>query len=148
MRRLVVLAVLAATLIFTGTANAAVQRFSATMSGAQEEPDPGDTNGSGTASIRMDRAKRTVCFTIRVRNIGRVVAGHIHEGAKGVPGGIVVPLIDESSTRTRFTGCAEDVERSLITKMQRRPSRYYVNVHSEDFPAGAVRGQLKKVRRR
>ena len=148
MRTLVVLAALAATLVFTGTANAAVQRFSANLTGAQEEPDPGDTNGSGSASIRMDRAKRTVCFTIRVRNIGRVVAGHIHRGRRGVAGGIEVTLIDESSTRTRFTGCAEDVERGLISEMQRRPGGFYVNVHSEEFPAGAVRGQLKKVRRR
>ena len=42
------------------------------MNGAQEAPAAGDNDGSGTAKLRLDRAKRTVCFTIRVRNIGDV----------------------------------------------------------------------------
>jgi hypothetical protein len=146
MRRLVVPLALAALLIPATTAGAAVKRFTAQLSGSQEAPDPGDTDGTGSATLRIDRAEGTVCFTIRVRSIGRVVAGHIHKGSRGVAGDIVVTLIDQASNKTRFTGCAEDVSKSLISKIQRQPSRYYVNVHSEQFPGGAVRGQMRKAR--
>jgi hypothetical protein len=36
------------------------------------------------------------------------------------------------------------VKRSLIRAILRRPRRFYVNVHTNDFPGGAVRGQLRK----
>jgi len=144
MRSLAVLAALAAALVLAAPAAAAPKRLSAQMSGGQEAPESGDPNGRGTANLRLDRAARTVCFTIRVRRIDDVVAAHIHRGGRGVAGSIVVDLIGEPSDARRFTGCTEDVSRGLIRRITRRPRRYYVNVHTASFPAGAVRGQLRK----
>ena len=33
----------------------------------------------------------------------------------------------------------------LVRKIRNSPSRYYVNLHTAEFPAGAVRGQLTRV---
>jgi hypothetical protein len=144
MRSLPAVAVLAAMLVLAAPASGAVKRLEANMSGAQETAPGGDPNGTGTAKLRLDRAKRRVCYTIRVRNIDDVVAAHIHRGRRGVAGGIEVDLIGAPESGNRFTGCTEGVARSLIREILRRPRRFYVNVHTGDFPGGAVRGQLRK----
>jgi hypothetical protein len=144
MRSLPAVAVLAAVLIFAAPAGAAVQRLEASMSGSQETAPGGDPDGTGTAKLRLNRAERRVCYTIRVREISGVVAAHIHRGGRGVAGGIAVELIGSPRSGTRFSGCTQGVARSLIRQILRRPRRFYVNVHTGDYPAGAVRGQLRK----
>jgi hypothetical protein len=144
MRSVPAVAVLAAVLITAAPAGAAVQRLEASLSGSQETAPGGDPNGTGTAKLRLNRAERRVCYTIRVSNIDGVVAAHIHRGGRGVAGGIAVELIGSPRSGTRFSGCTEDVARSLIREILRRPRRFYVNVHTGDYPAGAVRGQLRK----
>jgi hypothetical protein len=56
---------------------------------------------------------------------------------------VVVPLTppDESGMST---GCVSDVDPALIEAIVTRPARYYGNVHTTDFPAGAIRGQLAR----
>jgi hypothetical protein len=144
MRSLPAIAVLAAMLVLAAPAGAAVKRLEANMSGKQETAPGGDPNGTGTAKLRLNRAERRVCYTIRVQRIDGVVAAHIHRGAKGVAGGIEVELIGSPRSGNRFTGCTEGVARSLIREILRRPRRFYVNVHTGDYPGGAVRGQLRK----
>jgi hypothetical protein len=144
MRSLPAIVALAAMLVLAAPANAAVKRLEAKLSGSQETAPGGDPNGTGTAKLRLNRESRRVCFTIRVNNIDGVVAAHIHRGAKGVAGDIEVELIGAPESGERFTGCTNGVKRSLIREMLRRPRRFYVNVHTGDFPGGAVRGQLRK----
>jgi len=40
------------------------------------------------------------------------------------------------------TGCVGDQSRPLLRDIKNNPDQYYVNVHTSDFPDGAVRGQL------
>jgi hypothetical protein len=131
-------------LVLAAPASAAVKRLEANLSGAQETAPGGDPDGTGTAKLRLDRARKRVCFTIRVHDIEDVVAAHIHRGAKGVAGDIEVELIGGPRSGDRFTGCAKGVKRSLIRQILNRPRRFYVNVHTADFPGGAVRGQLRR----
>jgi hypothetical protein len=144
MRTLPVVVALVAALVLAAPAGAAVKRLEANLSGSQETSPGGDPDGTGTAKLRLNRQTRRVCFTIRVRDIDDVVAAHIHAGRRGVAGGIVVDLIAAPESGERFTGCTEDVARSTIRKILRRPRRHYVNVHTGDYPGGAVRGQLRK----
>jgi hypothetical protein len=144
MRSLPAVAALVAVLILAAPAGAAVKRLEANLSGAQETAPGGDPNGTGTAKLRLDRARERVCFRIRVRNIDDVVAAHIHRGRRGVAGDIAVDLITAPRAGNRFTGCTEDVSKRLIRRILRRPRRFYVNVHTADFPGGAIRGQLRK----
>jgi hypothetical protein len=146
MRTLMTLAALAAALVFAAPAAAAPVPFHANLSGADETPEDGDSDGSGMARLRLDRAAGEVCFTIRVRRIDNVVAAHIHRGRRGVAGPIVVDLITEPMEGRRFTGCNDDVSGSVIRRISRNPRGFYVNVHTEDFPAGAVRGQVRRGR--
>lgn len=120
--------------------------LSTTLTGANEAPGPGDPNATGEVDLRLNQGQRRVCFDVSWADVDGVVsAGHIHVAPVGVPGPIVVPLFTGSFAGSDATsGCVEDVNRGLIKAIRKHPSAYYVNVHSTDFPDGAIRGQLSK----
>lgn len=111
--------------------------FTVKMTGAQERP-KGDPNGTGTAKITLEDSKRKVCFTLSWHGISKPVASHIHQGKKGTAGPIVVPLF---AGTPKHTGCST-APKALIEKIKEHPGNYYVNVHTIQFPGGAIRGQL------
>lgn len=137
MRTLPIIAVLVAALVFAAPAGAAVKRLEANLRGSAAT----DADGRGTAKLRLNRERRRVCFTITVRNIDDVVAAHIHRRSDG---SIAVPLIEAPVSGNRFTGCMEDVARSQIRRIVRRPRRFYVNVHTTPYPGGAIQGTLRR----
>ncbi len=124
------------------------RRLRTHMDGASEVPGPGDEDGTGTASISLNPGRQRVCFDIDVANIEPATMAHIHVGAPDVAGPIVVPLPVGDPKPDHFSGCVEDVDRSLVRAIMRDPGGYYVNVHNAPFPAGAVRGQLGRQRGR
>ena len=83
---------LVATLALAGTVQAAETTLTATLAGVQEGDTPGDHDGSGSASIVIDPAAGTACWTLSAESINPVTQSHIHIGAEGESGDIVVPL--------------------------------------------------------
>jgi hypothetical protein len=114
--------------------------FTATLIGGAEVPGPGDEDGLGSAAITLDAVQGLVCYALHAVNIDRPTAAHIHEGAVGVAGSVVVPLA--APTDSDSSGCARDVDRELVARIERTPADFYINVHTAEFPDGAVRGQL------
>jgi hypothetical protein len=113
--------------------------------GVNEAPDKGAPDGGGLATIIIRRPTNgpgEVCFKIEVAKITLPATGaHIHAGIPGQAGPIVVPLVPPAASGTS-TGCIKNVDRNLIKQILTEPNKYYVNVHTSDFPAGALRGQL------
>lgn len=95
----------------------------------------GALKGSGRATVRV-RNGNEVCWSISAEGIGPATLAHIHKGAIGANGGVVV---DFDAT---FKGC-KTVDPALASAILATPQDYYVNVHTADFKAGAVRGQLR-----
>ena len=116
--------------------------LAATLTGAAEVPGPGDSDGSGSATVTLNQGQGDVCFHLTVQDIAPAFAAHIHVGAAGVAGGVVVTLAPPTTGSS--SGCVEDVDEDLIKAIRQNPAGYYVNVHNADFPGGAVRGQLSK----
>jgi hypothetical protein len=142
---LVLCALAAFTLIATLLAGGSVaggRPFTTTMTGAAERPGPGDPDGTGTASFTLNQGVNQVCFHLVVSNIEPATAAHIHIAPPTDPGPVVVPLAPPTSGES--SGCVDNVDPALIKAIRQDPGAYYVNVHNEDFPAGAVRGQLSK----
>jgi hypothetical protein len=115
--------------------------ISVSMTGAAEVPGPGDADGSGTASFRINPGQAQVCYELSVSGIEPATAAHIHRGAADAAGPVVVPL--NAPTNGTSKGCAE-VDRALAKELIQTPAAFYVNVHNAPHPAGAVRGQLGK----
>jgi hypothetical protein len=134
----VVVGVLVLGLWSAGVAGAAT-KLRASLSGAKEVPQAG--NGRGTARLTIDVGKSRVCYSITLRSVGTAVAGHIHKGGKRTAGPVFVGLFDKPTKRPK--GCVK-AKKSQLRAIRNHPGRYYVNVHTAKFPAGAARGQLHK----
>ncbi len=116
----------------------------AALTGAAEVPGPGDPDGAGTARVLLLEHKNQVCFTLRVSGIVLpAAAAHIHVGAVDMDGDVVVTLLPPDE-HGRSTGCVA-ADAGLIAEIAARPHDYYVNVHTGEYPTGAVRGQLHHV---
>jgi hypothetical protein len=133
---LVVLLTVLSLLATTALAGAATT-LHATLSGKKEVPKAG--NGKGTARLTLDAKKGRVCFRIKLKHVGTVMAGHIHKGGRKTAGPIIVPLFASATKQPK--GCAS-ASKATIRAIIKKPGAYYVNVHSAKFPAGAARGQL------
>ncbi|MEO5986277.1 MAG: CHRD domain-containing protein [Candidatus Limnocylindria bacterium] len=133
---------LIAALAFAGVTLAAESTVTATLAPVAEGENPGNPDGSGSASIVVDPTAGTLCWELTVDGIGPVLQSHIHVGAEGASGDVVVPL-DVDGFDGTSEGCIEPMEdAAVLQEIIDDPAGYYVNVHTEDFPAGAIRGQL------
>jgi hypothetical protein len=117
--------------------------LAASLTGAQEVPGPGDPDGSGRALVRL--AGDQACFVLKWSRITAPVAAHIHVGRRGVPGGIVVGFFQGAlpDTLNAVAGCAA-ADPAVVDAIAADPRGYYVNIHTADFPGGAIRGQLHR----
>jgi CHRD domain len=117
--------------------------LTATLTGAAEVPGPGDADGTGTATIRLNPGQGKVCFALTASNITLPAqAAHIHVGASTVAGPVLIGLAPPDATGVS-SGCVS-APKATIRAILKNPAGYYVNVHTSDFPAGAIRGQLSK----
>jgi hypothetical protein len=117
------------------------RKLSTTLTGAAEIPGPGDSDGKGSVTIRVNPGQSQVCYELAVSNIDTATAAHIHTGAVGVAGPVAVMLTAPASGTS--SGCAQ-ISRDLAKELIRSPQNYYVNVHTATYPNGAIRGQLAK----
>jgi hypothetical protein len=107
----------------------------ATLLGKSETP-KGDPDGRGTAEVKI--TGRRVCWEIKVSRVQTIVAAHIHKGAPGVAGPVVVPF----GKICKAKGCTTTTA-AIAAAIEKKPAAYYVNVHNAKYPGGALRGQLR-----
>jgi hypothetical protein len=100
----------------------------------------GDPDGRGGATITIDGT--VICWGITVTNLSQPIAAHIHKGKRNENGPIVVPLSQPTTGDPGASSGCTMAAADLAQEIQRHPRRYYVNVHTTDFPGGAARGQL------
>ena len=123
--------------------------YVARLLGANEVPTAGPTTGAGAAAFTFDFIDAThtqVCWDLSYGGITTPTLAHIHRGAAGTTGPPVVPDPNVATSLlplgpTSATGCAA-IDPALVTEITTTPSNFYVDVHTSDFPAGAIRGQL------
>lgn len=101
----------------------------------------GDPNGRGTATVYIAGGK--LCFGLTVYRIAKPAAAHIHKGNASTAGDVLVPLspLPKTGNPGGSGGCV-NVKAADAAAIRKNPGGYYVNVHTSDFPDGAIRGQL------
>ena len=125
----------AVALAVAGIASAADVKV--TLAGDQEVP-PVNTQakGSGTVTIGDDGSVKGVVTTTGVQG----TAAHIHVGAAGKNGPVIVPMVKSGDTGWTFApGAKLNAEQMNALKA----GDLYINVHSAANPGGEIRGQLK-----
>ncbi len=135
------LALVAGLAIWLGAAraDAAIINFVVPLSGANEfPPGSGDPDGTGTATLMIDDVGLTITWSITVANIDTVILDHIHTGAAGVNGPVIVDF-----GGLLVGGPLADPDLAAVLA---NPAGHYVNVHTNVFPGGAIRGQVPEPR--
>jgi hypothetical protein len=122
-----------------GQSGGAWTKFSAKLSG-DNEVGGGDPDGSGTAAVKTRGTE--VCYDLKWTGVD-VTMAHIHKGAAGANGDVVVNFFANESPldATSKSGCVQ-AKADVVKNIDANPANYYVNLHSPEFPKGAIRGQL------
>lgn len=114
-----------------------------TLNTKLEVPHPKGTTtatGSFTGTLKVINAsKSTLAFKLTyARLTGKGLAAHVHLGAAGKAGKIVVPLCAPCSSGAHGTKSVTSVAALAMIA-----GKAYVNVHTTKNPAGEIRGQIK-----
>jgi hypothetical protein len=131
--------------------------FTAQLTTAQEVQNPPvATDAQGQASFRLRGGGTELTFTISVSNIENVRDAHLHLAPAGQNGMIVVGLFSGSEpgpvngvlvegtiTAGDLVGPLQGLPLSVLID-EIRARHIYVNVHTEAFPAGEIRGQVRQ----
>lgn len=107
-----------------------------TLSGNQEVP-PVNSMGSGSGTITVG-TDMTVSGSVTTQGVPGTAA-HIHLGATGKNGGVIIPLTKSGDATWMVPPGAK------LTPAQYESYKagdLYVNVHTKEHPGGEVRGQL------
>ncbi len=118
----------------------AQETFTATLDGASQVPSV-MTNATGTATHTVRRM--LLSYRIDVADIDSVTAAHIHSGAGGVVGNIIVGLFGGPTTDLMFTGTLVDSTTTITDAvlLELRSGDTYTNVHTKMHVPGEIRGQ-------
>ena len=137
-----------ATKVTTDTAGPGVKNdgtavsLKAHLSGADEVPGPGVKDGIGTVLLSVAGTKG--CYDIKATMGEKPTKAHIHQAPPGQAGPVVVdfkPAFTPGESAFEAKSCV-DLPADLAQKLITKPSDYYVNVHTDAHPDGAMRGQL------
>lgn len=113
--------------------------LTANLSGANEVGG-GAPEGNGAFRVEINTDTGDFCYTLYGEKISAPTMAHVHTGAAGTNGAPVITL--------DVTGKGSDmciaVEPAKLKPIVADPAGFYINIHTADFPAGAVRGQLTK----
>ncbi len=111
-----------------------------------------NSNGSGSVSVMYNAAANDFTYTLSWKNLtGDATMAHIHYGAPGVSGPIIIPFFTTTMP-------ASDTISGTLTQADVNPmsgintiadvaqaieaGNAYVNIHTASYPAGELRGQL------
>ena len=112
--------------------------LTANLSGADEKPS-GDPDGLGIASVRSLPGLGQLCYQVTVSRIELpATAARIQLVSTGKT---VVSLRAPDAATGVSSGCA-NTSRALVRAILARPAAYDLDVATQDFPGGAIRGTL------
>jgi MYXO-CTERM domain-containing protein len=137
-------------------AGAAPTTFNVNMTGQKEVtaagvPNQGDLNGSGVGTITLDPGSggttATFSFNLALSGLATppVTDFHIHTGGANTSGGVLIPFGVSASdilTPTQFSGSRSGLNSANMSAVLANPAGFYVNIHNNEFPAGAIRDQV------
>lgn len=128
-------------------ANPPQPAFGGPLTGAQEVPAiVTAATGEGTAVISPDGS--TITYIVTYSGLsGPAAAAHIHTGAAGVAGGVILPLVVSASPMVGTLTAANFTPSGAITTFAQavaalQAGNTYFNIHTAAHPGGEIRGQI------
>ena len=129
--------------IFSTTAWAQ-QKFTVGLNGVQENPSV-NSPGNSRCVLTLDTAETQITLSCTYSGLGsNASAAHIHtNGPVGVNGPVLFNLTGASGTSGTLTLAPTAVTPAQVADL--RAKRWYVDIHTTNFPDGEIRGQIKIV---
>lgn len=104
----------------------------------------GDPDGQGQATVVLNSETNAVEVRLRYSNIEPPTALFIRMGATGMEGNIAVPIVIESDDGGTLVGRRVSTKPKAVETILASPTEYYLAVMNEEYPVGALRGQLSE----
>ena len=115
------------------------------MNGGQEVP-PVSTTATGAGMVSIDRDQSNAHYLVVYSDLqGTFTASHFHNAPPGVNGGVIHNITDSYNAFGAAEGYWDD-SFDAATAMLFRDNQVYINVHSDMFPGGEIRGNIIRVR--
>jgi len=152
-----VVSLIAFTILLTASLSMAAAHgvFKAKLTGKEEVP-AAETKGTGEAIFELSKDGKEITYILKVKGIENARAAHIHVGKMGEEGAVVVGLFGGPKkegvvsgvlakgtiTDANLTGpLAGKTIGDLVELL--KSGGAYVNVHTDKYPGGELRGQVK-----
>ena len=122
-------------------ANAATEKFTATLKGADETPAT-DSKGTGSVTATLDTATKAFSYKVTYSGLsGPATMAHFHGPA--APGASAPPVVPVSSKALAnpMSGKATLTDDQV---KQLEGGQWYFNIHTAAHPGGEIRGQVGK----
>jgi len=117
-------------------------RLTATLNGTSEKPNSTTSTATGTFVGDLNTTTRVLSYTVTYTGpfSSSLTGGHIHRITKADgTGPVEIPFSSLTSPITGMTGVlAQTKVDSMLNGF------YYVNLHTATYPAGEIRGDIKK----
>ena len=133
------MAALLAALLLPGPARAALVTMHAVLTGAQEFP-PAETVGNGVADIVVDTGANTLSYDIRYGGLtSPEIGAHIHgPAARGEVSFDLKHTLPTTDPKVGVWNYALSDEADILA------GRMYINIHSQLYNTGELRGQIER----
>jgi len=129
------------------------RNYDARLNAASEVPRT-PSKATGSAEFTISRSGSSIAYELRARRLtGRPQAAHIHLGAPGRAGGVMIGIAGQAFSlprEGRLTSANFTPTGNVTTWRQAiaaiRAGRTYINIHTARYPAGEIRGQIRRER--
>src|SRR5262249_9232504 len=121
--------------------SAGKQTFFAVLNGGQVVP-PSSSNALGVGFLTLDNATKRLCYSITYSQLqGTETEAHLHNAGVGETNAV---LYDLNPLGTPKLGCIGPLKRNEEGFLKQ--GRMYINIHTDIWPAGEIRGQVLPAR--
>lgn len=117
--------------------------LTASGSGGEEVPPGSGEDGTSVTGSFQLTAAGALTYTVQITgNEEEIAMGHIHRGAAGSNGDVVVPL--DAAAINSGSSATTEIDPDLAQEIIDDPAGFYLNTHSASFPppTGNARAQL------
>ncbi|QKZ13389.1 CHRD domain-containing protein [Spirosoma sp. KUDC1026] len=121
--------------------------FTATLNGANEKPTSTTSPATGMFMGSLNETTRVLSYTVTYSGFPAsttVIGAHLHRvipnDAAGVNGVNPTPEIPFTTLTSPITGTTPALSAARVDSMKR--GFYYANIHTNNYPSGAIRGNV------
>jgi len=146
--------VLIAAVLAASTGFASEKTFGAKLTPKEELVDI-KSKAAGSAEFKLSKDGKTLSYKVHVKNIKDTNSAYLHKGKKAESGTQLAALFS-GERKGKFSGTLSEgtlTEKELLGDLQGKPldellilikaEDVYVNVHTDTYPDGEIRGQVK-----